>query len=98
MEATMDSEYKALLKNKTWHLVPPSHGRNLIDCKWVFKLKQKDHSTIDRHKAKLVAKGFKQRHGIDYADTFSPVVKSATIILVMSIVVSHGWNMRQIDV
>jgi hypothetical protein len=54
--------------------------------------------TVDRYKARLVAKGFKQRYGIDYEDTFCPVVKAATIRLVLSIVVSRGWSLRQLDV
>ena len=61
----MDEEYLALIKNQTWHLVPPEHGRNVIDCKWVYKVKQKADGSIDRYKARLVAKGFKQRYGID---------------------------------
>jgi hypothetical protein len=53
---------------------------------------------IDRHKARLVAKGFKQRYGIDYKDTFILVVKAANIRLILSIVVSRGWSLRQLDV
>lgn len=94
----MDHELSALMKNKTWHLVPPQGHKNIIDCKWVYKIKKKSDGTIDRYKARLVAKGFKQRYGIDYEDTFSPVVKAATIRLVLSIAVSRGWCLRQLDV
>jgi hypothetical protein len=55
----MESEFLALMRNNTWHLVPPVSGRNLIDCKWVFKLKRKTDGSIDRHKARLVVKDFK---------------------------------------
>jgi hypothetical protein len=94
----MEEEHDALLKNKTWHLVPPSCSRNLIDCKWVYRIKRRADGTIDRYKARLVAKGFKQRYGIDYEDTFSPVVKAATIRTVLAISVSKGWSLRQLDV
>jgi histone deacetylase 1/2 len=94
----MDSEHQALMKNQTWRLVPRPKGKNIIGCKWVYKVKRKADGTIDRYKARLVAKGFKQRYGIDYEDTFSPVVKAATIRLVLSIAVSQGWSLRQLDV
>lgn len=87
-KAAMDSEYLALMKNKTWHLVPPKKGINIIDCKWVYKVKRKPDGSLDRYKARLVAKGFKQRYGIDYEDTFSPIVKATTIRIILSIAVS----------
>jgi hypothetical protein len=62
----MDAEYDALMNNKTWHLVPPQKGRNVIDCKWVYKIKRKADGSLDRYKARLVTKDFKQRYGIDY--------------------------------
>ena len=95
---TMDSEHQALLQKKTWHPIPPPEGKNIIGCKWVYKIKRKADGTIDRYKARLVAKGYKQRYGIDYEDTFSPVVKAATIRLILSIAVSRGWSLRQLDV
>ena len=62
------------------------------------KVKKKADGTLDRYKARLVAKGFKQRYGIDYEDTFSPVVKAATIRVILSLAVSQGWSLRQLDV
>jgi hypothetical protein len=73
-------------------------NRNLIDCKWVYKVKHKTDGSIDRYKARLDAKGFKQRLGIDYDETFNLVVKPATIRMVLSLVVSRGWVLRQLDV
>jgi hypothetical protein len=70
----------------------------VIDCKWVYKIKHKADGTTDWYKARLVAKVFKQRYGIDYDDTFSPVVKMATIRIVLSIAVSRSWCLRQLDI
>jgi histone deacetylase 1/2 len=94
----MDSEYQALLWNRTWHLVPHPKGKNVIRCKWVYKVKRKADGTIDQYKAHLIAKGFKQRYGIDYEDTFSPMVKAMTIRLILSVAVSKGWSLWQLDV
>jgi hypothetical protein len=86
----MKEEYKALMENKTWHLVPPSNNKNLIDCKWVYRIKKKADGIIDGYKARLVVKGFKHRYGIDYEDTFSHVVKIATIRIVLALSVPRG--------
>ena len=94
----MEAEFNALLKNNTWSLVPPSRARNIVGCKWVFRIKRGADGTIERYKARLVAKGFHQQAGIDFSETFSPVVKPTTIRVVLSLAISAGWSMRQIDI
>jgi hypothetical protein len=94
----MDIEYDALQRNKTWNLVPPDPFHNNVDCRWVYKENRKADGTLDKYKARLVAKGYNQRHAIDYEDTFSSIVKHATIRLVLSLAVSNGWNLCQLDV
>jgi hypothetical protein len=70
----------------------------VIDSKWVYKIKRKTDGIIDRYKARLVAKSFKQRYDLDYEDTFSPVVMAATIRIILALVVSNGWSLWQLDV
>jgi hypothetical protein len=64
----------------------------------VYKIKRKIDGSLDRYKARLVAKGFKQQYVIDYEETFSPVVKSATIRVILSLAVTRGWMIRQLDI
>lgn len=94
----MIDELAALHHNKTWVLVPRPRGVNIVGSKWIFKTKHRPDGSVDKYKARLVARGFTQQLGIDYGDTFSPVVKPATVRLVLALAVSHGWSLRQIDV
>lgn len=94
----MSSEFDALLRNGTWDLVSPQSSQNIVGCKWMFRIKRNPDGSLDKYKARLVAKGFHQRPDIDFFDTFSPVVKPATIRLVLSIAVMRGWSLRQLDV
>ncbi|KAL9241494.1 hypothetical protein vseg_015603 [Gypsophila vaccaria] len=96
--AAMQAEFDALTRNSTWTLVPPSTSCNVIGCKWVFRIKYNLDGTLKQHKARLVAKGFHQRPGLDYSETFSPVIKPTTIRLILSLAVTNGWSMRQIDI
>ncbi|AAD21687.1 Strong similarity to gi/3600044 T12H20.12 protease homolog from Arabidopsis thaliana BAC gb/AF080119 and is a member of the reverse transcriptase family PF/00078 [Arabidopsis thaliana] len=82
----------------TWSLVPPTDDMNILSSKWVFKTKLHPDGSIDKLKARLVAKGFDQEEGVDYLETFSPVVRTATIRLVLDVSTSKGWPIKQLDV
>jgi hypothetical protein len=96
--SAMSDELTALMRHHTWDLVPPPTHCKPVGCKWVFKVKRKPDGSVDRFKAHLVAKGFHQRPGLDYKETFSPVVKPATIRTVLTISMMKGWSLRQLDV
>ena len=97
-KAAMEDELTSLHKNQTWQLVPCTTDMHVIGSKWVFKTKLKSDGTLDRLKARVVAKGYHQIDGLDYTETFSPVVKPGTIRLIISIALIHHWPLRQLDV
>lgn len=84
------------MRNNTWSLVPSNSTQNVVGCKWVFRLKHKADGSIERYKARVVAKGFHQRPGIDFHATFSPVVKHRTFRLILSLVVTNRWPLHQL--
>jgi hypothetical protein len=94
----MQEEFDALQANDTWSLVPRPSGINLVTGKWVFRHKFKSDGSLDRYKARWVLRGFTQRPGIDYDETFSPVVKPATVRTVLTLALSHSWPIHQLDV
>ncbi|GJT97551.1 transposable element [Tanacetum coccineum] len=83
--------------NHKWELVPLT-SLHPIGCKWIFRIKRHPDGSVDKYKARLVAKGFLQEYGKDYFDTFSPITKPVTIRTVLSLALSRGWSLRQLDV
>ncbi|GJZ70747.1 ribonuclease H-like domain-containing protein [Tanacetum coccineum] len=94
----MYDEYNALVKNGTWILVPRPSDVNLVRSMWLFKHKFHADGTLSRYKARLVANGSNQQHGVDFDETFSLFVKPATIRTVLSLAVSRQWPIHQLDV
>ena len=86
----MSDEYDALFPNGTWELVPFDFVQNMVGCKWVFWAKYLLYGSVDRFKARLVARGFHQRPKVDFHDTFSPIVKPTKVRIVLSLTVTHG--------
>ncbi|GJR24574.1 ribonuclease H-like domain-containing protein [Tanacetum coccineum] len=94
----MLDEYNALIKNNTWVLVPRPLDANIVRSLWLFRHKYNADGSLNRYKARLVANGSTQLAGIDVDETFSPVVKPATIRTVLSLAISRHWPVHQLDV
>uniref|UniRef100_A0A2N9H082 Uncharacterized protein n=1 Tax=Fagus sylvatica TaxID=28930 RepID=A0A2N9H082_FAGSY len=96
--AAMDDEMKALHQNNTWVLVPRQPSMHIIGCRWIFKTKLHSDGSLDRLKARLVAKGYNQQEGVDFLETFSPVIHPATIRIILTLATVKGWSFHQLDV
>jgi hypothetical protein len=94
----MEEEYAALLANQTWDLVPRPSGGNVVTGKWIWTHKRRADGSLERYKARWVLRGFTQRPGVDYDETFSPVVKPATVRTVLSLALERSWPVHQLDV
>jgi histone deacetylase 1/2 len=94
----MTEEYSALLANNTWELVPRPSGSNIVTGKWVYRHKLRSDGSLERYKARWILRGFTQRPRIDFDETFSPVVKPASIRTVLTVALSNDWSVYQLDV
>jgi hypothetical protein len=94
----MGEEYDSFEETHTWDLVPPDSFITPLGCRWVFKTKLKADGTLDRLKARLVAKGYEQEEGVDYMETYSPVVRTATVRTILHVATINKWEIKQLDV
>lgn len=97
-QEAMQDEFKSLCANNVWELVKPPDDRKVINSKWIFKCKLKENGLVERYKARLVAQGCSQREGLDYEETFSPVVRFESIRTVIALAVSEKMKLHQLDV
>lgn len=97
-QEAMQQEMQSHRENQTWELVDLPEGKKAIPCKWVFKVKTQPDGSVERYKARLVIKGCAQKKGIDYDQTFSPVVRNTTIRTLLSVAASDKMHMMQFDV
>jgi histone deacetylase 1/2 len=94
----MKDEFDALMRNRTWRLVPRPPGARVLTGKWVLKNKLNPDGTLERRKARWVVRGDHQRPDVDFDQTFSPVIKPATIRTVLTLATSNKWPVHQLDV
>lgn len=86
------------MKNDVWEIVPRPSDKSIVASKWIYKIKHATDGSIDKYKARFVARGFSQKEGIDYEETFAPTARYTTIRSLVSFVASMGWNIDQMDV
>ena len=96
-KAAMDREIATLEGANTWTTVPQPQGKNIVGSKWVFRIKRKSDGSIDKYKARLVARGFSQIYGVDYFDTYSPVAKMSSFRLILAMAARYDWDVESFD-
>jgi hypothetical protein len=95
---TMTEEYQSIIKNDVWEIVPRSKNKYVISSKWLHKIKHVADGSIEKHKARFVARGFSQKEGIDYEETFAPVARYTSIITIIALATKMKWKLHQMDV
>ncbi|KAK0607132.1 hypothetical protein LWI29_009853 [Acer saccharum] len=86
------------LRNKTWELTELPKGKSVLGVKWVYKTKLHSNGEVDKNKAGLVVKGYKQKFGVDYEEIFTPITRLETVRLLLSLAAQKGWQVHQMDV
>lgn len=94
----MDEEIRAIERNDTWELTSLPTGQKSIGVKWIFKEKKNAKGVVEKYKARLVVKGYAQRHGVDYEEVFAPVARLETIRFFVSFAAQRNWKIFQLDV
>jgi hypothetical protein len=94
----MVEEYQSIMKNDVWDIVPRPKGKSVVTSKWISKIKHVANGSIKKYKARFVARGFSQKEGVDYEETFSIVARYTSIREVISLASVMGWKIHQMDV
>jgi hypothetical protein len=94
----MSEEYDSILKNDVWTVVPRPHGKSVVTSKWLYKIKHAADGSVEKYKARFVARGFSQKEGIDYDEIFAPVARYSSIRIIISLAAVFGWKLHQMDV
>ncbi|KAL0347901.1 UNVERIFIED_CONTAM: Retrovirus-related Pol polyprotein from transposon RE2 [Sesamum angustifolium] len=94
----MGHKLDALEKNHTWDVTTLPNDKKAIGCKWVYKSKLRNDGSVERYKARLVAKDYNQIEGVDYVERFSPVGKTVTVRVFLAIASAYEWPLHRLDI
>ena len=94
----MMEEYQSIVKNDVWDIVLRPEGKYLITSKWIYKIKHTADGSIEKYKARFVARGFSQKEVVNYEETFALVARYTSIRVVIFLASVMGWKIHQIDV
>jgi hypothetical protein len=97
-EDAMIEEYQSIMKNKVWEIVPRSKNKDGVSYRWLFKIKHAANRSIEKYKEIFVARGFSQKEGIDYEETFTPVARYTSIRTIIALAAKMKWKLHQMDV
>ena len=95
---SMIQNYLSIIKNDVQDLVPRPKGKSVVTSKWIYKIKHAADSSIEKYKARFWDRGFSQKEGIDYEETFAPVARYTSIRSVLALVAVMKWKVHQMDV
>jgi hypothetical protein len=95
---SMTKEYQSIMKNDVWDIVLRLEGKYVVTSKWIYKIKHAADRSVDKYKERFVARGFSHVEGIDYEETFAHVARYTSIRTIISLAVSMGWKLHQMDV
>ena len=95
---SMAEEYASIMKNDVWEVVPKLEGKSVVTSRWLYKIKYDVDGSIEKYKARFVARGFSQVKGVDYDETFAPIAWYTSIQSIISIAAKMGWQIHQMDV
>jgi hypothetical protein len=90
----MIEEYESILKNDVWEVVPRPLGKSIVISKWLYKIKHATDDSVEKFKARFVARGFSQKEGIDYDEIFAPVARYTSIRIIISLASFFDWKLH----
>ena len=94
----MLEEYKSIIKNNVWDIVPRPKDKSMVSSKWIYNIKHAANGSVEKFKERFVARGFTQKEGIGYEETFSPVARYTSIQVIIALASVLGWKLQQMDV